>query len=188
MSRIVGMDSSYNLMFIGIVVGEWKAIKTCWYSITKELGLNEIHMFRLSMSLKRKVLKLLYAGSEDLELLCVKVNYSRLKNIARSISPRMPRQKTRKIINMIVRDEIFRIIQKYCESPKIIADNELREIANTNICEPREPIELADIVAWFNLRASNIPRETKIKLKKTIIEFDIENKLIAILKKKILNE
>ena len=138
-------------------------------------------MHKLSSRLKRRVLKLLCESCSNLVLLCLKANYARLRNIARSTKPRTPKKKLAHMINSLIRKTVYSIISKYCDEPKIIVDMELEDIMQIRTHEPREPIELADVVAWFNLRSSNMPREIRMQSKRHIIELDIENKLVRLL-------
>ena len=183
--HIVGMDSSHKLMFIGIVIGKWSNIKNCWLEISVRLGLDEIHMYKLKSDLKKKTLRLLCRYCCGLNLICIKINYPRLRNTARNIRPRAPKRKIIEIVNTVVRDTLCRIIEEYSTTHTIIVDRELEEIMSIKDCEPREPIEIADIVAWYNLRTSNIPKELRRNLKRCITEIDVEHQIVRALYRKI---
>ena len=182
--HIVGMDSSHKLMFLGIVIGKWSNIKNCWLEISSRLGLDEIHMYKLKSDLKKKTLRLLYRYCCGLNLICVKINYPRLRNTARSIRPRTPKRKLIEIVNTVVRDMLSGIIKEYSPTHTIIVDKELKAIMSIENHEPREPIEIADIVAWYNLRISNIPKELRKNLKRCITEIDVEHQMVRALYRK----
>jgi len=179
MEYIVGMDTSHKLTFVGIVIGRWVDIKSCWSAIARRLRVDSIHMYKFSLRLKKMALRLLCEFCSGLKLLCVKVNYPRLRSVLRNLYPRIPRQKLTTKINRIVKAALYDIIREYCNRPRIIVDKELLGILNA-ACEPREPIEIADILAWFNLRKNVLPRELRTCLRDIIMEIDIENKLIQI--------
>jgi len=172
-------------MFIGIVIGRWPDVKKCWLEITRRLNLDEIHMYKLKVDLKRRVLKLLCGYCGNLNLMCVKVDYPRLKNVARSIKPRAPRRKIADITNAVVRETLYKIIEEYPGEKTIIVDRELKEVMRIETHEPREPIEIADIIAWYNLRSSSIPRELRKDLRKHITELDVENLLVWAIQRKL---
>ena len=131
--HIVGMDSSHKLMFIGIVIGKWSNIKNCWLETSGRLGLDEIHMYKLKSDLKKKTLRLLYRYCCGLNLICVKINYPRLRNIARSIRSRTPKWKIVEIVNTVVRDTLYMIVRESSTKHTIIVDRELEEIMSIKV-------------------------------------------------------
>lgn len=177
MSVIVGLDSTHNLLFIGGVIGDWKEIKSCWNAISSGLSVDEIHMYKFSSRMKQKALKLLYDHCRSLRLICIKINYRIILSTARSIRPRTPKDKIRWIVNRVIQREILKIISETHLYIELITDKELFDIMGTRVDIPREPIEIADIVAWINFRKNQIPRNLWMNLKDIIIEYDIENKL-----------
>jgi len=156
MSNVVGIDSSGELMYIGIVIGDIVSIRRVWKYICSNANISEIHMSKLLLSLNKKILKLLSNCSHDLKLICIRLNYPLIRHRGRILFRRMPKNLLLRIVSKLIRESILAIINKHCQKGYALSvDREITKILGIkSTYEIREAVELADIVAWYNLRSS----------------------------------
>jgi len=177
MFNVVGMDSSGELMYIGIIIGDIVSIRKIWKLICLNVNVNEIHMSKLSLSLNKKILRLFSNYSYSLKLICVRLNYPLIRHCARILFRRTPKDLLLGIISKLIRESILEIINKYCQKKYILSVN--GEITKTlglkSTYEIKEAIELADVVAWYNLRSSR--RGDLRGLLKDVIYINLERDL-----------
>ena len=173
---IAGIDSTHNMLYLGLVIGDKNDIIRCYNEIINKFLVKEIHMSKLRRKLKFAILNSLLDC--ELTFLCIKVNKKLLRGAIIGRFPRAERSILFNKVDKLIRAEIKTILQEY-NVREIFVDIELiRIFSEKEVNIKGEATELADIVAWGNLRISQLPRELKRKFLSKVKHIDLEKKLI----------
>ncbi len=122
---IAGIDSTHNMLYLGIVIGNKNDIIRCYNEIIGKFLIKEIHMSKLRRKLKFAILDSLLDCK--LIFLCVKVNKKLLRGAIIGRFPRAERSALFNKVDKLIRAEIKIVLQKY-NVKEIFVDIELIRI------------------------------------------------------------
>ena len=172
--RVAGLDSSGNLEYIGMVVGEAHLIKRVHRRLLRKYG--KLHGRELTSD-RRKALVVEVLLCE-LEFYCLRVGYREVLGRARAALGRAPGRRLRRALDRAIAAVLLELLNS-AGVDRIEADVELEPVLSSVGVRVRKgrASELADSVARANYMGLKVP-----KLREQDVREDLLESLIRVVK------